>query len=275
LIDYKHFCCKSARKHHGTISGQFLCPCWTCGLGKHRKFTVKTVLMLPVQVKVMWPRPDAGIGPGADMTASRRSKSAGLSGFVSYMTRQDAEEALREFDGFDWGGSVLRVGWSKAVPIAAKPMFGAFFFPSTAEIAVSYWFSVSNTSKSRFSRSRSRSRDRSRSPSHHRRSRSESYSRSRSPKRRRERSRSRDHHRRDSRRHRSSSREEEVVTDTFIRAVASEVKGHDSHYEEHLRKREENNPKYAFLRKHVGGELLGAITVVDSTSLLEPWLFLL
>ncbi|KAK7472677.1 hypothetical protein VKT23_000790 [Stygiomarasmius scandens] len=186
-------------------------------------------------VKVMWPRPDAGIGPGADMTASRRSKSAGLSGFVSYMTRQDAEEALREFDGFDWGGSVLRVGWSKAVPIAAKPMF------------------VSNTSKPRFSRSRSRSRDQSRSPSHHRRSRSESYSRSRSPKRRRERSRSRDHHRRDSRRHRSSSREEEVVTDTFIRAVAAEVKGHDSHYEEHLRKREENNPKYAFLRRHNRG----------------------
>lgn len=72
----------------------------------------------------MWPRSDASQGPGADMTATRRNKNAGLSGFVSFMKRRDAEAALREFDGYDWGGSVLRVGWSKAVPIAAKPMYG-------------------------------------------------------------------------------------------------------------------------------------------------------
>jgi len=40
------------------------------------------------------------------------------------MKRRDAEEALREFDGYDWGGSVLRVGWSKAVPLASKPKYG-------------------------------------------------------------------------------------------------------------------------------------------------------
>ncbi|KAG6898179.1 hypothetical protein C0992_004166 [Termitomyces sp. T32_za158] len=74
-------------------------------------------------VKVMWPRTDGSAGPGADMTASRRSKNTGLSGFVSFMRRKDAERALREFDGFDWGGSILRVGWSKAVPIAAKPLY--------------------------------------------------------------------------------------------------------------------------------------------------------
>ncbi|KAK7053478.1 hypothetical protein VNI00_004104 [Paramarasmius palmivorus] len=74
-------------------------------------------------VKIMWPRNDASSGPGADMTTSRRSKNSGLSGFVSFMTRRDAEEALREFDGFDWGGCVLRVGWSKAVPKAARPMY--------------------------------------------------------------------------------------------------------------------------------------------------------
>ena len=72
----------------------------------------------------MWPRGDASVGPGNDMTNSRRSKNAGLSGFVAYMKRKDAETALRELDGFDWGGSVLRVGWSKAVPVAAKPMYG-------------------------------------------------------------------------------------------------------------------------------------------------------
>ncbi|EAU91487.2 SR140 protein [Coprinopsis cinerea okayama7 len=59
-------------------------------------------------VKIMWPRGDASSGPGADMTSTRKAKSAGLSGFVSYMKRRDAEEALREFDGFDWGGSILR-----------------------------------------------------------------------------------------------------------------------------------------------------------------------
>lgn len=41
--------------------------------------------------------------------------------------------------------------------------------------------------------------------------------------------------------------EEEVVTDTFIRAVAAEVKGHDAKYEETLREWEQNNPKYTFL----------------------------
>ena len=72
----------------------------------------------------MWPRSDASSGPGGDMTAARRSKNTGLSGFVSFMKRKHAEEALREFDGFDWGGSILRVGWSKAVPVAAKALYG-------------------------------------------------------------------------------------------------------------------------------------------------------
>ena len=70
----------------------------------------------------MWPRSDASQGPGNDMS-SRRNKTSGLSGFVSFMKRRDAEEALREFDGFDWGGSVLRVGWSKAVPVGTKAMY--------------------------------------------------------------------------------------------------------------------------------------------------------
>lgn len=76
------------------------------------------------KVKIMWPRGDSVAGPGADMTAARRNRNSGLSGFVSFMRRKDAEGALKEFDGFDWGGSILRVGWSKAVPIAAKPMYG-------------------------------------------------------------------------------------------------------------------------------------------------------
>ena len=71
----------------------------------------------------MWPRGDVSVGPGADMNASRTRRNGGLSGFVSFMKRKDAESAVRDFDGYDWNGSVLRVGWSKAVPIAAKPAY--------------------------------------------------------------------------------------------------------------------------------------------------------
>jgi U2-associated protein SR140 len=59
------------------------------------------------------------------MTQSRQLKNVGLSGFVSFMKRKDAEEAQREYDGFEWGGSVLRVGWGKAVPIGTRAIYGA------------------------------------------------------------------------------------------------------------------------------------------------------
>lgn len=207
-------------------------------------------------VKIMWPRGDVVAGPGGDMTASRRNRNSGLSGFVSFMKRKDAEAALREVDGLDWGGSILRVGWSKAVPMAAK----ALYVPS-------------RTSRSR-SRSRGherRGRSKSHSPRRHsrsrstgryrssRRSRSRSLDESRSPRRRRRsfsRSRydSRSPYRRSpspSRRH-DSEDEAAAVTDTFIRAVAAEVKGHGSEYEENLREWERNNPRYSFMtqRKH-------------------------
>ncbi|KIY44454.1 RNA-binding domain-containing protein, partial [Fistulina hepatica ATCC 64428] len=137
-------------------------------------------------VKIMWPRGDGGHGVGADMTNSRRAKNSGLSGFVSFMKRKDAEEALRQFDGIEWGGSVLRVGWSKAVPVAAKPLY------------------------------------------------------------------------------------EEAVTDTFIRAVAAEVKGHGEKYAKSLYEREQKNPKFAFLvnknhRRHNFYKRL-----VESSQHLEP-----
>ncbi|KAK0195388.1 hypothetical protein F5146DRAFT_1100904 [Armillaria mellea] len=194
-------------------------------------------------VKIMWPRTDATVGPGSDMTTTRRTKNSGLSGFVSFMKRKDAEEALRELDGFDWGGSILRVGWSKAVPVAAKPMYGKF----------------SNLHKPR-SRSRSKERghgaDFREKPSRRSRSPSWNRSRSRSPHRRRSYSRTgRSRSRSPSTRRRSNSpsyrghiEESETVTDTFIRAVVAEIKGQGSDYEQNLRFREQNNPKYAFLR---------------------------
>ena len=63
----------------------------------------------------MWPRNDASQGPGSDMTASRSRKSAGLSGFVSFMKRKDAETAIREMDGFDYGCKGYHSGYRLVV----------------------------------------------------------------------------------------------------------------------------------------------------------------
>ncbi|TCD71267.1 hypothetical protein EIP91_011746 [Steccherinum ochraceum] len=207
-------------------------------------------------VKIMWPRGDATTGPGADMTQSRRSKSSGLSGFVAFMKRKGAEEALRELDGFDWGGSVLRVGWSKAVPIAAKPMYVSAKAKSKSRSRSRSASLGRHRERSRDRdnlRSRSRSRDQPRFSRRRSRSRSpysRSPSRSRSPRyrgpkrydsRRRSpsRSRSRSHDKMDA----------DDISDAFIRTVAVEVRGHGIEYEEKLHEREKANPKYAFMLK--------------------------
>lgn len=207
-------------------------------------------------VKIMWPRGDVVAGPGGDMTSSRRNRNAGLSGFVSFMKRKDAEAALREIDGLDWGGSILRVGWSKAVPMAAK----ALYVPSRASRSRSRsrGHERRGRSKSHSPRRHSRSRSAGRYRSS-RRSRSRSLNDSRSPRRRR-RSYSRSGYDSRSPRRRSpspsrrhdSEDEAAAVTDTFIRAVAAEVKGHGSEYEENLREWEKGNPRYSFMtqRKH-------------------------
>ncbi|KAF8639532.1 hypothetical protein AX17_001437 [Amanita inopinata Kibby_2008] len=215
-------------------------------------------------VKVMWPRGDGSSGPGADMTASRRTRNAGLSGFVSFMKRKDAEKALREYDGYDWGGSILRVGWSKAVPIAAKPMY------VSSSSRKDSWSRSRSRSRSR-DHQRSRSRDRFRS----RRSPSSSWSRSRSRSRRR--SYSRSHRRRSrsrSRRRHSRSpnpaQEAEAVTDVFIRAVAAEVKGHGTKYEANLKERERNNPKYTFMLKKDHRRHAFYRGLIESEKSLEP-----
>lgn len=103
-------------------------------------------------------------------------------------------------------------------------------------------------------RSRSRSRSPPRERHHHHSSRRSpspwSRSRSASPRRSYSRSRRHDDSRSSSpRRSHIRDEEEEVVTDTFIRAVAAEIKGHGSKYEQSLRERERNNPKFAFLLK--------------------------
>lgn len=68
-------------------------------------------------------RGDEDASVGAFITSSRRAK-AGLSGFVAYMRRKDAEVAVKELDGLDWGGTIIRVGWSKMVKIPLRPIIG-------------------------------------------------------------------------------------------------------------------------------------------------------
>ncbi|KAE8543440.1 hypothetical protein D1P53_000153 [Cryptococcus gattii VGV] len=114
-------------------------------------------------VKIMWPR--------GDEVFSQASARRGLTGFVSYMERKDAERAVKELDGSEWMGNSIRVGWSKPV---AKPLKALFDI-------------TSDSHKRRRSRSRSRDRSPPRKKSHRSRSysysSSSSYSRSPSPRR--------------------------------------------------------------------------------------------
>jgi U2-associated protein SR140 len=59
-----------------------------------------------------------------EMEQARRGKIS-LQGFVAYMKRRDAETAVKDLDGADWGGIRLKVGFSKPVPIPSKAIYGA------------------------------------------------------------------------------------------------------------------------------------------------------
>ncbi|KAL9936468.1 hypothetical protein V8E36_004536 [Tilletia maclaganii] len=79
-------------------------------------------------VKIMWPRGDelgAMGGAGAGITMVRRMQSSGLTGFVSFMRRADAENAIKQTDSSTWGGSLIKTGWGKAMPIPSRPQFYA------------------------------------------------------------------------------------------------------------------------------------------------------
>lgn len=90
------------------------------------------LLFLRSQVKVMYPRLDdpRSTADASQLGARRVGIRAGLSGFVAYMKRESAERAIKDFDGLDWGGSVLKVGWSKAVPIPRLPVYGEYLHPA-------------------------------------------------------------------------------------------------------------------------------------------------
>ncbi|KAI8817249.1 uncharacterized protein EV422DRAFT_622733 [Fimicolochytrium jonesii] len=62
-------------------------------------------------VKIMWPR-----------TQEEKERNRNC-GFVSFMTREAAQEALKNLDGKDLRGNVLKVGWGKSVTLPPKPVY--------------------------------------------------------------------------------------------------------------------------------------------------------
>ncbi|KAI8814191.1 hypothetical protein BJ742DRAFT_896695 [Cladochytrium replicatum] len=62
-------------------------------------------------VKIMWPR-----------TPEERERNRNC-GFVSFMSREPAAAALRDLDGKDMLGHVMRVGWGKSVSIPSHPIY--------------------------------------------------------------------------------------------------------------------------------------------------------
>lgn len=72
----------------------------------------------------MWPRLDGinnlGAGSGSTVPVGRRQ----LGGFVAFLRRPDAEVALKEIDGCEWQGGLLRTSWGKTVPIPRGAIYG-------------------------------------------------------------------------------------------------------------------------------------------------------
>lgn len=61
---------------------------------------------------------------GDEMMHANRRGQTGLTGFVAYMRRPHAESAVRELDGLDWGGNVIRVAFSKPMPVPTRAIYG-------------------------------------------------------------------------------------------------------------------------------------------------------
>lgn len=75
------------------------------------------VLPPSLGAQIMWPRLDSG------HLASVGGRKLG--GFVAYLRRPDAERAAKEMDGVEWGDNIIKISWGKAVPVAARAMYGA------------------------------------------------------------------------------------------------------------------------------------------------------
>ena len=89
-------------------------------------------------VKIMWrelSRPSCTLitshltppARGEDELLAVRKGRGALTGFVNFMTREDAAKALNELDGLEWGGNQIRVAWGKPMPLPQNPAYGKLF----------------------------------------------------------------------------------------------------------------------------------------------------
>jgi U2-associated protein SR140 len=74
----------------------------------------------------MWPR-----------TQEEKDKGRNC-GFVSFMQRGDADQAIRHLDGKEIEGFAMRVGWGKAVPLPAQPFFVQSKVTTTAKTGLPF-----------------------------------------------------------------------------------------------------------------------------------------
>lgn len=173
---------------------------------------------------------------------------------MAFLRRGDAETAVKEIGGLDWGGSVLRTGWGKSVPLPSRPIYGALLISIQLFLPWSLMYVFPNAEVEGGSRggSSSHRRRRSSSSGDDRPRRRDSRSRSRSPPRghsKRQRRVS------DDSRSRSRSRSpprrawpalEDGVDEKFLRTVAGKVREHGANFESVIRERERGNSKFAF-----------------------------
>jgi U2-associated protein SR140 len=186
---------------------------------------------------------------GDDMMNANRRGQTGFTGFVAYMKRPHAEKAVSELDGLNWGGNVIRVAFSKAMPVPTRAIYGI----SHASLSRGHGdadasdLGSGNSGKNRSPSPRrgqrregdrpyagavsssKRSRSRSASPHHG------VYAQSSSPPPKR-----------------SVAKDRwlaKVSTDQedFIHSVARTVRDHGTKYEENLKAKHRSNPEYAFM----------------------------
>ncbi|CAO1631482.1 unnamed protein product [Parajaminaea phylloscopi] len=186
-------------------------------------------------VKIMWPRGEDIVGgAGAGITLLRNTRSAGLTGFVCFMRRDDAEIALEEGEGISWGGSLLHTSWGKAMP---KPARAHYLAPAEARATRARRETRTDSASMSMSSSRKRSRPEEQGadslPGRHRRRGSRSRSRSRSPSPR-------------SRLHVEMAESEAAQV---IRTVADRIREYGPAFERLVREKEQENPNFHWLRQ--------------------------
>jgi hypothetical protein len=71
------------------------------------------------------------------MGSMNRRGQNGFTGFVLFMKRKDAEKAVQELEGINWGGTVLKLGWSRPMPLPPRAAYGRSPEPSFGDGSLS------------------------------------------------------------------------------------------------------------------------------------------